>query len=614
MKKIYLSVLMLAVAVGANAQQNSTMLVQKHDNNPHVSTGKPLPKPVAIEKATVIWSDDFSTPANWTMNNTSAPTPYDWVITTNQGDIPNAAPELQPFNSTSNANGFALINSDGQPGNADGDGAIVAGIRTAAPIDITGQTNLVIRYQHSYRWWHEIRGMRVSFDGTTWFDYDVTSDTGGTFPNGYPNNQNSENPVQEAINISSNIPLGATQMWIEFYYNDNDFWAWYWVVDDVEVIVQPDNDLQIWSAFVSGANNGGIEYGRTPSNHVDASWNVGAQVYNFGVLDQATLTLDSDFTAFTSQGTLATLASGDTAIIESTETPTLSVGVYTGDYTLQSLGEQTGSPEFGDNTYQRVFEITNNVYSLDGQGNHPAAHEDYDRIGTASFNNAADALVLAGLYMVKNADQVSGLRVLLDPATVAGGSIYGSLKDTATFYQNDMSSLFQSAEVVIAQSDIDQGYVDILFDGPQALNAGAYYAAVELYSNANANNIVVVDDQTVPQPNAASMIYIQGDQIYTNGTGIGIRMLMGDGWGAGLDENTLAGVSVYPNPSNGVITVGNDNNIEGEVTVQDIAGRVVFSGDLNGNTTIDLSGNGTGVYVVKVASATGNHVERIVIK
>jgi hypothetical protein len=613
MKKYYLSLLATAFLLGANAQQQQLRTKQDMDRYVPTNTAKPT---VNHEKSVPLWSNTFDDVNDWVFTNTSQPTPYDWVFTTNQGDIPNAAPSLQPFASTTAGDGFALINSDGQPGNVDGDGAIVAEITNAVPINLTGYTNVILRYQHSYRWWQEARGVRVSGDnGATWTEYPATYTvaSGLTFPNGqpYPGNQNSLNPQQEVINISS-VAGNASQVLVQFYYDDADFWGWYWVVDDVEILEQPLDDIQILNAWFAGENNGGVEYGRTPINHVDDNYFVGAEIYNFGVNDQTNIDLDAVYTQFTYSNAHPLLESDSTVFLENTETPTLAVGSYNGIYTATCSGE-TGGANFGDNAFPRNFEITDDMYSIDGLGLNPAATENLSTIGTGSFTDSDDGLVLASLYNFKVSDQVSGIRVMLAPGTVEGGDIYGSILDTADFWASNITPLFTTAAGNVSAADITAGYIDLMFAAPITLPAGSYYAAVDLYSNGGTNDIRVYDDQTVPQPFDASAIYISGDASYSNGVSIGVRLLTGTGW-IGLEENTLEGVNVYPNPSTGLVNVSNDNNLENNIVVTDLAGRQVFSTQVNTATTFDLSAVGTGVYVVTVSNENGKLVERVVIK
>ena len=613
MKKIYLSILTLGFAFGISAQQER-MLSQKHDNGSVASTVKPE-KPTSVAAKTVIWSNDFSVPSTWTMTNSSMPISENWTIPTSPSAIPNAAPSLFPLATTTAANGFGLINSDGQPGNTDGDGAIVARMTNATPINLTAYPNVILRFQHNYRWWHETRTVRLSPDnGVTWVEYPMTTDAGGIFTNGYPVDQNTLNPQKEEINVSAAVG-GASQVLIQFYYNDNDYWGWYWAVDDVELIEQPLNDIQVKSAWFSGTNNQGNEYGRTPVSQLDPSYVIGAEILNFGVNTQTGLALNTNYVSFTaSSSSAAPLLPTDTVFIESTETPTLAVGVYTGAYTATSTQEPSG-PDFANNVYPRKFEITNDLYSLDGIGNHPTATANYGLIGTNSFTGAQDGLVLATMYHVKSTTPVSGMRVMLGSTTVAGGQIYGSIKDTASFWADDMTPLFNiSNPVTVTAANISAGYVDVIFPSLVSLSAGAYMVAAELYSNGGVNTISVIDDKTVPQPAIASGIYIQGDASYTNGTALGIRLLINDVWGVGLNEVALEGISVYPNPSEGIINVDVANNAGVIVTVYDMMGKVLSSKVVEGTTSFDLTKNGSGMYLVKVSNDKGTVVERVVIK
>ena len=64
--------------------------------------------------------------------------------------------------------------------------------------------------------------------GVNWVNFDITD------INGYPNNQDSGNPEITTIDISQ-IADFSDSLLIQFYYYDNDYWAWYWAVDDKAV-------------------------------------------------------------------------------------------------------------------------------------------------------------------------------------------------------------------------------------------------------------------------------------------------------------------------------------------------------------------------------------------
>jgi hypothetical protein len=350
---------------------------------------------------------------------------------------------------------------------------------------------------------------------------------------------------------------------------------------------------------------------------MDANYFVGSEVYNGGANPATNTTLTADFGSFTSTPTLALIEPDSTYIVEATEALTLTPGVYTGAYTVVSDGETAGV-EFYNNTGGREFEITGasaagnpmTTYSIDGIGVYTTG-VNVGSLGTDSFTGGEDGLVCAALYHMKNSSDVVGLRVMLATGTVAGAEVYGSIKDTSLFWAGDMTSLFNSNLGTVTAADISAGYIDVEFASPASLAPGVYYAAVQLYSNGNSSDIRIADDETVAQPFDASAIYIEGDQSYTNGTAFGIRMLMGS---AGVNENALDGVSVYPNPSNGVINVTNTNATANTIVVYDMVGKVVLTKEANANTTIDLTSNGTGIYMVEVSNENGSLVERVVIK
>ena len=63
-------------------------------------------------------------------------------------------------------------------------------------------------------------------------------------------------------------------------------------------------------------------------------------------------------------------------------------------------------------------------------------------------------------------------------------------------------------------------------------------------------------------------------------------------------------ISIFPNPSKGIITINTENTLN--ITVCDITGKVVFSkNNVTNNETINLSNLQTGVYLAKMITETG---------
>ena len=83
----------------------------------------------------------------------------------------------------------------------------------------------------------------------------------------------------------------------------------------------------------------------------------------------------------------------------------------------------------------------------------------------------------------------------------------------------------------------------------------------------------------------------------------------------GVDENEMAKISVYPNPTNGVFNISIENANGFDFLIYNAIGQNVISGTNNGNEAhIDLSNLEKGVYFATVFTENQKIVEKIVIK
>ncbi|MFK7786698.1 MAG: T9SS type A sorting domain-containing protein, partial [Crocinitomicaceae bacterium] len=84
----------------------------------------------------------------------------------------------------------------------------------------------------------------------------------------------------------------------------------------------------------------------------------------------------------------------------------------------------------------------------------------------------------------------------------------------------------------------------------------------------------------------------------------------------GTDELSFLETSMYPNPSSGLVNIVIKQPVDHvRVKVLDLAGRVVYSEDLQNQQEIKLDLNGhKGVYIIQVASSEGTAVERILME
>jgi hypothetical protein len=292
--------------------------------------------------------------------------------------------------------------------------------------------------------------------------------------------------------------------------------------------------------------------------------------------------------------------------------PTLGEGIHEATFTITS--DQSASEANTDNnTIVRQFAIDNDVYALDGL-------DVFDEnlltaMGSNSFAGAADGLEIMTYYELATPAVVYGVSAELANGTEVNSAVIVSIHDTANVFADNMNNpLAQSDVVTVTAADLAAGRVLGLFGPAVNLPAGGYYASVRLFSTGNQNEILILDDITVPQPTSASLIYDPSDnEVFAKGNASAVRLQLNPS--VGLSErNTLQGVSVLPNPSQGACTVRSPYPGSHRVEVVDLLGTTVWSSRFTASTTLDLGTLAKGVYVVKVASDSGYFNQRLVLE
>lgn len=628
MNKLYVPTLALALVGGSvmaqTAQRGDQGLSAKKFRHPSVRTGD---RPQASGAREIIWSDDFSDPATWVLGTVAGASADSWVIGT---DAPSGAFAIDPLESTSAANGFAMFDSDLLcSGNQE------AFVRMANPVDLSGYPGVVLEFEQLFRRFRGDCFVDVSTDGgTTWTETEVNAEVAV--------NDDTGNPDLEQINLSA-LAGGQSQVWIRFrYFSTIDVHGngggcdYAWMVDDVAFVTLPDFEIEMEYGYASTTGQG-EEYGRIPQAQLPGTLNVGAGVFNFGGLDQSNIVVTSSFSGPTAinnvVATIPSLPSQQGAFTDDDlSLPPLATGEYTVNFTMTS-DQIANDLDPDNNSAIRNFEVTNDIYSLDKVGEHAAGVTDVlQQVGTASFTDNSQDLKLMTMYFVNAEMTVYGMQVAIGPASRAGGTISISVLDTADVLAtpsvvNLPVNGIESDVYTITTADVTRGFIDIAFPEPLVLDPGAYYACVNLggsgtNTNANDAEIFVIDDLTVPQPGLAAAIYIavdfnddgtEGPHFYGgNGTAWAIRLSSNPNIGV-REQDELAGVSVFPNPSKGVITVSTVTSGLHTVEVMNMLGELVMATTITGTTAMDLSTLSDGVYSIRVAHGGRTKVERVVL-
>ena len=79
----------------------------------------------------------------------------------------------------------------------------------------------------------------------------------------------------------------------------------------------------------------------------------------------------------------------------------------------------------------------------------------------------------------------------------------------------------------------------------------------------------------------------------------------------GINENNAFSFSLFPNPSNGLVTINGVDNAE--VIVSDLTGKTFVNQSVNNNTSLDLNGLSNGTYLVTI-SQNGNQSVQTLVK
>ncbi len=598
----------------------------------------------------VVWSEDFAN--GFAGNNPSGPWTTSgvngniWAINSNapRGGYTNANERIT---STTVLNGFAKFASDSANSSwsngtptalpaaqfVDWDGSLESPV---IDLSLTPQVELV--YEQRSRW----------CCGDSPFQLEISTDGGASWPtvflanDGLPINQGAPgtgttSAVTETRRFSLSTAIAANPSNVRFRFHHNGEAGtshYYWQLDDIRIEVLPDFEMRMNYAYTSTTGTG-EEFGRIPASQLPSVMNIGAEVLNYGSATQTNVAVEcvvrdeDDNIVFSQTTNVGELTTGVSAISDDfVNLPFLDLGRY--EATFSIVSDQLQFDEVvEDNSLTRNFEVTSNVYSIDALGNHPPGVEQRAQLGTSSFTDNATLNVMSMYNIFAPTEALSATIVLGSNTRVGtGATIEVFLLDTADVL-GQPSNVDSPIDGVgselhtIVQADVVAGQVTIPFEQPVFLQPGAYYVCARISGSgtpgATDAEVFVADDNTVPQPGAASMIYLpidfnddgtEGPHLYSNGTASAIRLNVTPT--VGVDENERqATVSMFPNPTNGQLNILSDVTGVMAVEVIDMLGATVHLGSFNGRTTIDLTGLASGVYTVRVSNGEQTSVERI---
>lgn len=593
MKKIYLSVLSLAIAAISDAQIIATTLLAP--KNSTLASNKSTTYNANFEKTT-IWSNDVSASSNWSFMNTSVPN-QNWYIETNPTSVPSDGPVMM----TTASNGYLMINSDDAGQNATQN----AYATYTGTINCSGQPNVTLEFGQHYRTFQDKREVQISNNGgITWTNYVITDgfENGGIVVSGIA-----------TINISASAGNQPNVM-IRFHYVGA--WGWHWAVDDIVVKTTEPYDLRADGTYwgVDGAWGLRLPYYSTPSAQVQEINFCGINT-NVGVnnIADATYGIAIASAGFISSGTVNSLVGAkDTICASATFTPSTTPGSYTAVASMTTTNPDTGTT---NNDFDNItFGVTPFLYARDNGAAFVDGNTYNEGFGFESGN----------IFDIFSNAELTRVEIGIDPATEVGATVYAKLyaiNPNASTFAASLMLVDQSAGYTIVAGDLGNTISLPLVSGAYALNAGESYLLVAASDGDGglSNDFVMAASGYSEKQTSFYYDATNSTWFFTTSTPI-VRM---DFTPASIDEaGNVFGMEVYPNPANAEanVTFNLNNTADVNITVTDLSGKVVYSNALGNvaagksEVSLNTAALSNGVYMINVAVDNAVSTQKLVIR
>ncbi len=574
MKKIYLFGFAAILAFSATAQTAKHKL-KTSDQSKSVKQHSSATRSgnTGNQVMATYFTNDFSNAADWTMSATIGAT--NWTIGTTPGQ---GTYSLGAINSTTAANGYALFDSD-----FGCDGDQVAHMTTTNSFSTLGSAGVRLQFQQLYGKWYDSTRVYVSTNGTNWTLFEVNDQ----YVNANLASDFSPNPETVTIDISS-VAANQATVWLRFtfyspasVYSTNAGCGYNWVIDDVIVDDIPSVDAAITAVTVP---NPDCDLTATEQVSVDIQNNGATPITGFSVSYDVNggTPVTETFTATIAAGATGTHVFAGTANFS---TPAV-LQTIAASVTLAGDGDATNDkdtsytmnvPPTVDTLYEDLEQQTS-LIGWEFLGNNPNAWyfsgNNHTPSGTASlaFNNGGGIATADDWIMTNCVDLVSTKTYYIQ--------YWSNVPAFASFDTSDIViETFIGSDNTISAMTTSLGKDTVTYtESTYALHKYVFTVATSGTYNIgfHATNYMFL-------PWFRMDDIVLGEEISTN-----------------INTVEAGKVSIYPNPSNGIINV-NITSKEAMLAVYNVLGEQVINVKaFGGNNTIDLSSFSAGTYFVRV--------------
>ena len=679
MKKIYISICALVISFSANAQvaskaindlANSKNLMQTDfmQSNPLINSNNSIFAPIPM--ANIVWQSDFSNPSDWIIDNSGSFTNEGWNI-----DATVDSWYLPAFSSTSGGNFAELGNGDPTTA-ASWPIQVEYTLTTANPINIydsIGSGNATISFEEFGARFNDLKTIQVSTDGINFttigdnLNYPVTSQSAGSNP--YPN------PSLREINLAPYIGTMPTSVWIRFSWTTNypnsatdpNVWVTYgWCIDDVMIAESPSNRVTMedavtggfWIDYANYTGSGlnaiyGLDYSVTPLSQVqNHPYAIEAIFRNEGTSPQnVNLTYNVTGTAASSGTSNSSLLSpGDSIILGASFSPNI-IGTYSMDIWGVADSAGAGVTTTQTNMDTRSIEVSDYIYGKD---------LGLPTSSTWTIGGPSDQWHFTTRFEMYANEQLYSLRAYITDESVVGSEVKAILYEADSTSSNGLILLEESDNYTITSQDLGS-WVDIPFvSAITLLNGYAYEFGIAGIQHPTDSVVIGCSGESMYNgehslfdefglnPNDPAntgvptwyyitrtpMVRMNFDPASAVGQSFNCINPVagcqdpGDGSGQyaslsacqaactfnGLEENTSF-VSVYPNPSSGLVTIKLNEKFDCEIRVNNLLGQNMYTENIfDSEKTIDLSIYENGVYTIELRTKDKIFTKKIIIK
>lgn len=565
------------------------------------------PKPENTDKTlgVTLWSDNFSTPTNWVLDN-SGQTGIDFGWNINSASDGWWA--ANGIASTGGGNYAELVNGDPTATPATQALGVTYTMTTAAPIDIValgGSNQVSIQFQQYGARFNDLQEVQISTNGTTWttvsnnLNESVLSASGGT---AYAN------PTNKTVNLAPILSTNPAPIWIRFSWTTNypsqatnaNVWITYgWYIDNVKIATNSTNDLSVTSDYVGSA---GLFYTQIPTTQT-APIDFEVDLFNGGVNTQTNVqyNINVNSGAFTGSSPSTAIVSLDTMTLTvATPFTPAALGAYTVVHSITA--DSTDDIPTNNVVGNTAFSVTNYIYARDN--------------GTAagSTSNGTDGFEVGNLFDIVAPQTLKAVDVRLLGG--ANGTVVGT-EVFVKIYSIDANGDFvfesESDPVIVVAGDLNTNRTFVL-SMPVNMVVGTYLAVCGAYSQ----GLKVVNAGTT-DPQTSFLLDLFDNTWYYQTAIPYVRLNFSPT--IGLDENSAnLNSMIYPNPADGILNIKLQSETQTAVSVSilDNTGKEVLSSntDFNGTETMSLNIEdlSAGIYSVRLASETGVVTKKFVKK